>query len=109
VTAILVPDLANLESHAQAAGWSLDAPDGFLRAPEMLAFYQQRVDAVMQAVSNPERVKRFLLLARPFQVADEELTATFKVRRRHILSKYAAQIDQLYRGDAPAAAAVEGP
>ena len=106
VTAILVPNLANLESHAASAGWSLDAVDGFIRSPEVLAFYQQRVDAVMQAVSNPERVKQFLLLARPFQVADEELTATFKVRRRHILAKYAGQIDGLYRGDA---GGVEGP
>ena len=43
----------------------------------------------------------------PVPYAVEELTATFKVRRRHILAKYAGQIDGLYRGDA--GGGVEGP
>ena len=45
---------------------------------------------------KPERVKDFLLLARPFQVEADELTATMKVRRRYILDKYRAQLEALY-------------
>ena len=36
----------------------------------------------MQPVSQPERVKKFLLLKEPFKLEAEELTATLKVRRR---------------------------
>ena len=54
----------------------------------------------MQAVSQPERVRAFLLLARPFQVEAGELTATLKVRRGHIIEKFRDQLDALYlRGD----------
>jgi long-subunit acyl-CoA synthetase (AMP-forming) len=50
----------------------------------------------MTAVSQPERVRKVLVLARAFQVADEELTATLKIRRRHIISRFEAQLAALY-------------
>jgi long-subunit acyl-CoA synthetase (AMP-forming) len=52
----------------------------------------------MQKVCQPERVKKFLVLARPFQAADEELTATMKIRRRHIVKKFEPQLAALYDG-----------
>jgi len=55
-------------------------------------------------VSQPERVKKCLLLARPFQVADEELTATLKLRRRHIITKFEPQLAALYVGEKGTAA-----
>jgi long-subunit acyl-CoA synthetase (AMP-forming) len=50
----------------------------------------------MQAVSQPERTKAFLILARPFQMEAEEVTSTMKVRRRHVLSKYHDRLEALY-------------
>jgi long-chain acyl-CoA synthetase len=101
VTAILVPNAASLDEHLARQASTFDVRDGFISSTAVLAFYQQRVDAVMQAVSQPERVRKFLLLARPFQMADDELTATLKVRRRHIIDKYAAHLAALYEGEAP--------
>ncbi len=98
VSAILVPNFPKLESECSAKGWQLDVAEGFIRNPAVIDFYQQRVDQVMKPVSQPERVKKCLLLARPFQVADEELTATLKLRRRHILSKFERHLAALYEG-----------
>ena len=53
---------------------------------------------LFRSVSQPERVKRCLLLDKPFQLADDELTATMKVRRRHILAKYERELSALYDG-----------
>ncbi len=50
----------------------------------------------MQKVSNPERVKKFLVLDRPFQLDADELTATLKVRRNHIIRKFEPQLAALY-------------
>ena len=99
VSAILVPNFAKLEVECAAKGWKLDVADGFIRTSAIVDFYQQRVDHVMEPVSQPERVKKCLLLARPFQVADEELTATLKIRRRHILAKFEPQLAALYEGE----------
>jgi long-chain acyl-CoA synthetase len=98
VVAIVVPNFAKLEDEANSHRWKLEVVDEFIRTPEVLAFYQTRIDKLMEAVSQPERVKACLLLSRPFQVADEELTATLKLRRRHVVSKFEQQLAALYQG-----------
>jgi long-chain acyl-CoA synthetase len=99
VSAILVPNFARLEEVCAAQGWKLDVADGFIRTAAVLDFYQERVDRVMEPVSQPERVKKCLLLARPFQVAEDELTATLKLRRRHIIAKFEPELAALYVGE----------
>ncbi len=96
VVAIVVPNFDKLKDHSNGQGWSLETNDNFIRTPAVVEFYQQRIDKLMEAVSQPERVKKCLLLSRPFQVADDELTATLKLRRRHILAKFEPQLAALY-------------
>lgn len=96
VSALIVPSFEKLQSLADSNGWTIDSDADFIATPEVLTFLEQRVDSVMRQVSQPERVKKFLVLARPFQVKDNELTATLKVRRRHIISCYEEQLAALY-------------
>jgi long-chain acyl-CoA synthetase len=99
VVAMVVPNFSRLEEECTVQGWKLDVLGDFIVAPEVLSFYQSRIDNLMQAVSQPEGVKACLILARPLQVADEELTATLKVRRRHIIAKFEPQLAALYEGN----------
>lgn len=96
VSALIVPSFEKLQTLAAENGWTIESDDDFITTPEALTFLEQRVEAVMQQVSQPERVKKFLALARPFQVEDDELTATLKVRRRHIISRYEQHLAALY-------------
>lgn len=98
VSALVVPNFEKLQSIADENGWTIESDDDFVTTPELLEFIEQRIETVMQQVSQPERVKRFLLLARPFQVEDDELTATLKVRRRHIITRYEEHLSSLYSG-----------
>lgn len=96
VSALIVPDFAQLQTIADERNVDLTSGDEFLTAPALLEFLDERVQSAMQQVSQPERVKKFLVLARPFQVSDGELTATLKVRRRHIIDRYEEQLAALY-------------
>ncbi len=96
ISALIVPNVPLLRTHAETLGCDFEEADGFIRSLRLLDFMQARIDALMQVVSQPERVKKCLLLDRPFQLADNELTATMKVRRRHILAKYESQLAALY-------------
>jgi len=92
LTALVVPNferLAQLDHEIQSTG-------GIVSTPAIIAHYQQRINALMQSVSGPEQDKKFLLLDRPLQMADEELTATQKVRRRFVTAKYETQLAALY-------------
>jgi len=97
VSALIVPNFEQLRAKAAELNCKLESsPEGFLKTPCLNEFFAQRIDAVMQEVSNPERVKKFLVLDRPFQLDADELTATLKVRRNHIIRKFEHQLAALY-------------
>jgi long-chain acyl-CoA synthetase len=99
ITALIVPDLARLATEAETLGLNLRpqlSDDDFIHHEPLHAFMEERVARIMESVSPPERVRSFLLLARPFQVASGEMTATLKVRRLHIIDKYHDRLDALY-------------
>ena len=96
ISALIVPNAALLRDAAEKLGCAWIESDGFVTTSALTDFMQARIDVVMEVVSQPERVKRCLLLDQPFQLAEDELTATMKVRRRHILSKYERELAALY-------------
>ena len=73
-----------------------------MTTPALHKYFAQRVEELMQQVSKPERVKKFLILARPLSIEKEELTPKLSVRRKAIIAKYEKQLAALYvdAGDA---------
>lgn len=96
VSALIVPNFEHLSQKAKELKCDIASSDGFITSTVLLNFLDSRIAAVMQNVSQPERVKKFLVLDRPFQLADDELTATLKVRRSHLIGKYEQQLAALY-------------
>ena len=96
VAALLVPNFARLPAELGPDHGPLTVEGDLIRDEAAHAVIRARVERVMGAVSQPERVKAFLLLARPFQMEADELTSTFKVRRRHVLAKFREPFDALY-------------
>ncbi len=98
VAALIVPNLPMLAEKARDLGCQLDIRDDLIRGAEIRAFVADRIAALMETVSKPERVKAFLLLGRPLQAESDEVTATHKVRRRHVLAKFERELEALYAG-----------
>lgn len=59
---------------------------------------QTAVDRANRAVSKAEQIKTFRVLPRDLTEADGELTPTLKIKREVVQTRYAADIDDLYRG-----------
>ncbi len=55
----------------------------------------RHVEAVNQRLANVEKVKRFTILSGDFSIGDE-LTPTYKVRRKVIAERYAREIESNY-------------
>ena len=96
ISAIIVPNASMLEAEIQRQGWSLEMENDLIRSADIYAYFEKRVAAVMQHVSQPERVRRFLLLNRPLSQNRGELTATLKVRRRFVVSQFETELVRLY-------------
>lgn len=98
VTALVVPNMVRLSEAAQAAGTTPPADGDVIRDALLLNWFQQRVDKLMNSVSKPERVKKIVLLNRPFSLEREELTTTSKVRRTTVFEHFQPELDSLYQG-----------
>jgi len=99
LTALIVPHWANLRRALREQGIQLDhEPDEALsRHPAVTSLLQRRIDDDLSQVANWERVKKFVVLAQPFSVANDELTVSLKLRRNVVLAHHAVELEALYR------------
>ncbi|MFE9570288.1 AMP-dependent synthetase/ligase [Streptomyces sp. NPDC006692] len=65
-------------------------------AAEVRALVQEAVEAANAEVSRPARIRAFAVLPEDFTVERGELTPTLKVRRKAVLERYTAEIEELY-------------
>ena len=96
ISALVVPNLDALTKLAKDSGISVEIEGDFIVTDDVHVELGKRIDSLMHPFSRPEQIRRFLVLARPFALEEDELTATMKVRRRHIIEKYRAELDGLY-------------
>ncbi|MCH7344599.1 AMP-dependent synthetase/ligase [Pelomonas sp. CA6] len=69
--------------------------------PAVRAELQRGIDALNQAQSRVAAIRRFVVLAEPLSIAAGELTATLKIRRKAVLERHGARVEQLYAQEAP--------
>jgi long-chain acyl-CoA synthetase len=67
-----------------------------IREPELIAEIQRAVDEANKAVSRPESIRRFRLLAVDFTEQGGYLTPSLKVRRGVVVKDFASEIEALY-------------
>jgi long-chain acyl-CoA synthetase len=96
LAALLVLDVDAAAAWATERGCSDLSTDDLVAHPDLLAEVSAGVDAVNAAVSRPERVKRFLVLADEWLADTDLLTPTMKLKRRGIADVYEAEIEALY-------------
>ena len=96
IAALLTVDQAAFARWKRRQGKPASATIGDLsQDPDLLAAVRQAVDQANTAVSRAEAIKRFRILPGAFAVGDE-LTPTQKVRRDHVLAKFATDVEALY-------------
>ena len=57
---------------------------------------QRYIDEVNKDLTQPEKIKKFILIDEPFSIENNLMTPTMKVRRHEVQKKYQNQIDQLF-------------
>ncbi|MEI8265802.1 MAG: long-chain fatty acid--CoA ligase [Betaproteobacteria bacterium] len=98
LTAIVMIDQENVERFAQERDIPFSNYASLTRAPEIVELIQAEVDRVNKQFARVEQVKKFFLLDRQLNAEDEELTPTMKLKRKLVQTKYAEQIEAMYRG-----------
>ena len=64
--------------------------------PIVKAEVQRIVDTINSGLASFEKIKRYALLDSDFSIESDELTPTFKVKRKFVTDKYRQLLDSLY-------------
>ncbi len=96
VSALLVPNYALLEKYAAENGIEVTDREALCNEPKLYAMIAKRIEKLQKDLAHYEKVKRFILLPKPFTIEGGELTNTLKVKRRVVYERYARQIENIY-------------
>jgi long-chain acyl-CoA synthetase len=97
ISALIVPNFAELTNYAKNQGISFASNDDLVKKPEIVKFYDDKVKTLMQDYARVEQIRAFRLLPKEFSIDAGELTPTQKLKRKVINQKYAETIDDMYK------------
>ena len=94
---LIVPEFVALERRLKDLGRPAGTRAELVVRPDVVALYQEIVDALNRDLSQFERIKRIAILPSEFSVESGELTPTLKVKRKVVEQRWRDQIEGLYR------------
>ena len=94
--ALIVPEFAALERRLKDLGRPPGSREELVARPDVIALYQEIIDALNRELSQFERIKKIALLAAEFTIQSGELTPTLKVKRKVVEEKWKGVIARLY-------------
>ena len=97
LTVIIMIDQENVEKFAQDHDVPFSNYASLTRSTEVQQLIQGVVDEVNRKFARVEQIKKFFLLETQLGAEDEELTPTMKLKRKLVQTKYAEQIEAMYR------------
>jgi long-chain acyl-CoA synthetase len=95
--ALIVPEFAALERRLKDLGRPPGDRSELVTRPDVVALFQEIVDALNRDLSQFERIKRIAILPREFTMESGELTPSLKVRRKVVEEKWRDEIEALYQ------------
>jgi long-chain acyl-CoA synthetase len=96
VGALVVPNYEALEEYAREHSIDFTSREDLINHPDIEAFIYARIELKQVDFTSFEKIKKFVLLPKPFSIEEEELTNTLKLRRKVILEKYEEEIEGMY-------------
>ncbi len=99
LSALIVPDFEKLEAAARQKAIAYQGLSDLVKKPEIMELMAAEVEKVTPGLAPYEKIKKFILLDRDFEIEKEEMTPTLKVKRNIVEAKYKDLIDKLYEED----------
>ncbi len=94
LTALLVPNLENLEKYARYKKLDFIDHCDLVNHPQVLDLIRRRINALQQGMPSYQHIKRFTLLSQDF--AKDLVTPTLKVKRKLVTQRFQSVLEGMY-------------
>jgi long-chain acyl-CoA synthetase len=91
-----VPSFSNIEKWCSNNGLTYNSREELIRNPKVVARFNDIIDDLNKEFGHIEQIKKFTLITQEWTVPGGDLTPTLKLKRKHLLQKYAQEIDAMY-------------
>lgn len=96
LSALITPDFEAIKEYADAHKIVYDRVEDLAHNPEIYKLIEKDIQTLQRNLASYERIRKFVILDKPFTIEDGELTPTLKVRRKIIEERYAHLIKDIY-------------
>lgn len=98
LSALIVPDFEAVKEYADAHKISYTNEQELAKNDKIYKLLENDLGKLQKKLANYERVRKFVLLEKPFTIESGEITPSFKIRRKIVEEKYDNVIEQMYEG-----------
>lgn len=95
-SAIVVPSFADVKSWCEIKGIPYTTNEEMICNKDVIEKFQKEFDEMNENFAQYERVKKFILMPRPFTIESGEMTPTLKLKRKIIMQNCHAQVEKMY-------------
>jgi long-chain acyl-CoA synthetase len=99
---MILPNFALLEEWAKKNNVEFDGRDHLCNHPRVVELYTQIVEQVNSRLAQYEKMKKLIILPAEISIADGTMTASMKLRRRHLEAKFRDRIEEMYASESGA-------
>ena len=93
ISALIVPNFEKLEEYARFNQIPFSSRAELVNNGQVVNFLKAEIDRATPDLASYERIKKIAVLARDFEIAQDEMTPSLKIKRNIVQEKYKAVID----------------
>ncbi len=97
LTALIVPDYEAIKEYADSHKIPYEKLEDLIRDEQIYKLLDKEMDQFQKKLANYERVRKFVLLDRPFTIESGEITPSLKIKRKYVEERYQDLIEQMYQ------------
>jgi long-chain acyl-CoA synthetase len=96
ISALIVLDQAAAKKWADEHQIPFEPYLEFVRNPEVYKLVEGEIARQTESFSRFEKIKKFRIIPKDFTIDDGELTPSLKVKKKEVMTKYAALVNEMY-------------
>ncbi|MCX6566218.1 MAG: AMP-binding protein [Candidatus Aminicenantes bacterium] len=99
VAALIVPNFEKIEEYAKFVKIPFKDRAELVRNEQIVGFLRSEIERATPNLASYERIKKIAILDHEFDIEQDEITPTLKVKRNIIENRYRELIEGLYKDD----------